>query len=75
MSLPKDEPSDIKQFINDSIGKEDLNNDGVMCVPLTDFIGPGCFQLLFTYNRYNERPITRDTSTQIKIRRTKGLTN
>ena len=27
MSLPKNEPSNIKQFINDSIGIEDLNKD------------------------------------------------
>ena len=27
MSLPKNEPSNIKQFINDSIGVADLNKD------------------------------------------------
>ena len=27
MSLPKNDPSNIKQFINDSIGVEDLNKD------------------------------------------------
>ena len=27
MSLPKDDPSNIKQFINDSIGVADLNKD------------------------------------------------